>query len=150
VASLIERELTADLVAIGGALEDSWALPLREVFELLAHAIVKRCKEPSRQQLHQIILPLVPVLERFGLVRAQVHPFFDQMLEHLHAQQHQLAPRLRGDDDPARRRREVAAFVAFESVEATVNAAKTRRPDMFSHPSFASELSGLFSKILLE
>ena len=150
LASLVERELDADLTFVAQIAPDLMILPLSASLEALLTRMLERFEAPGYLALHAQLLPLVPLLERQGLVRSRVGDTLEGFTALLEARQQELAPRLRGESVEAAGRRRVAAFVAFEAMEATLNAAKVRRQEVLAHPEFAENLLRMVKAVLLD
>ncbi len=145
LAALVERELEVDMAFGADLMVSQMHRPLCEAWGHVVEALVAYCAEPPRQRLHQRLLPLVPWLEREGLVRSTVGQSQAAFAAFVELRCDELGPTLRGDDDASAARRRVAAFVAFESLEATLNAAKVRHPEHFNGAELVASLKRLLS-----
>lgn len=150
LAALVERELSADLEHVARALPEASRLPLRDALVMMLEHMLERCKDPSHLALHAIILPMVPELERAGLVRARMQDTMGAFLTLLDQRQGELRRSLRGDEEEQRSRRHAAGLIALLAIEQTINAAKTSHHELFDRADFGLNLGALGLGLLFE
>ncbi len=148
LAAVVERELAEDVNKISSlwcGVED-----LRRDLEGFVLALLAHFRRPSYLALHARLLPLVPLLERQGLVSSRRAEMVDLCAGLLEQHVAVLGPSLRGEGELAVERRRMRVFMLCISLEAILNEAKVAHQDKLASPIFAAELVRLVQVNLFE